>query len=195
LDILEYAMNTYRITSQPWQLKAAAEGTLRAIILPLKPVFDFGNRPYFKNKSDAKVFGPNPFYKCDRIYLAEKWVQVYQNSYPDYIDWAREVYVSKDLYLASGGSEDDDDLEEGWHHAEEMPPEVAQYWFEVTGVNVTQAKYLDYFTIGKTGFYCSYPDATYPSEEFKNAWDKAHPEHLWSGNLGVIVLGVRAINP
>jgi hypothetical protein len=135
-----------------------------------------------------------PFKEGDRIYLAEKWVQVYQNSYPDYIDWAREVYVSKDLYLASGGSEDDDDLEECWQPAKTMPPEAAQYWFEVTEVKVTQAKYLNYFAIGKTGFYTSYPDATYPSEEFKNTWDKAYPEHSWSGNLWVIVLEVRAVN-
>jgi hypothetical protein len=83
---------------------------------------------------------------------------------------------------------------EEWQPAETMPEEAAQYWFEVTEAKVTQAKYLDYFTIGKTGFYCSYPDATYPSEEFKNAWDKAHPEYLWSGALCVTVLEVRTVN-
>jgi hypothetical protein len=162
-------MTNHKIIAQPWQLKAAAEGELKAIILPLPEGCVSGSPEDWPIKSMKCEF--NESY---RIYLAE--------------DWAKEdqLYISR--------SEDPNDDELWFGDAEEMPPEAAQYWFEVTGVNVTQAKYLDYFTIGKTGFYCSYPESTYPSEEFKNAWDKAHPEHLWSGANWVIVLEVRIVN-
>jgi hypothetical protein len=180
-------MKTHRVIAQPWQLNASADVGLGGIILPLVPEIEphiDGINMIWRNKkatawitkspSEIAQCSEFPYQNGDRIYLAE--------------DWAKEdqLYISR--------SEDPNDDELWFGDAEEMPPEAAQYWFEVTGVNVTQAKYLDYFTIGKTGFYCSYPESTYPSEEFKNAWDKAHPEHLWSGNLSVIVLGVRGIN-
>jgi hypothetical protein len=174
-------MTNHRITSQPWQLKAAAEGTLEVIILPLPEGRISGSPETWPIKSMKCGF--NESY---RIYLAEEWAEC-----RDFFDGSIHGYETKSQIDAIDPNE--------WQFAicqpaEEMPPEAAQYWFEITEVKVTQAKYLDYFTIGKTGFYCSYPDATYPSEEFKNDWDKAHPEHLWSGANWVIVMEVRTVN-
>jgi hypothetical protein len=184
-------MTNRRITSQPWLIKAAAEGTLGTIILPLE-----GLQP--KQQPDGTwnyketwwgESGPHPdyldeitdFQLSDRIYLAEKWCKG---------DWG--AAFDDDIYFVESATPEAEHI--GWQPAETMPEEAAQYWFEITEVKATQAKYLDYFTIGKTGFYNSYPDATYPSEEFKNAWDKAHPEHLWSGANWVIAMEVRAIS-
>jgi hypothetical protein len=182
-------MQTHRVISQPWQLKAAQGKQLSAVIEPLTEwsiahcvVQNIGQDGWIENSLKGKEsphidFAEDVHIKWqtgDRLYLAEEWAK------------ENQLYISR--------SEDPNDDELCFGDAEEMPPEAAQYWFEVTEVKVTQAKYLDYFTIGKTGFYRSHPDATYPSEEFKNDWDKAHPEHLWGGNLWVIVLEVRTVN-
>jgi hypothetical protein len=195
-------MKTHRVIAQPWQLNAVQENRLSAVIKPLAEwslahcvVQNIGQDGWIENSLKGEQSPHIDFAKDvhiewqtgDRIYLAEEWAEC-----RDFFDGSIHGYETKSQIDAIDPNE--------WQFAicqpaEEMPPEAAQYWFEVTEVKVTQAKYLDYFTIGKTGFYNSYPDATYPSEEFKNAWDKAHPEHLWSGNLSVIVLEVRAINP
>lgn len=174
-------MTNHRITSQPWQLKAAAEGTLGAIILPLPEGSVSGSPEDWPIKSMKCGF--NESY---RVYLAEEWC-----NFPGRLSTGEPPYYElrsnyPPLVMPSEKEE--------WQPAETMPEEAAQYWFEITEVKATQAKYLDYFTIGKTGFYNSYPDATYPSEEFKNAWDKANPKHLWSGALWVIVIEVRNVN-
>jgi hypothetical protein len=173
-------MTNHKIIAQPWQLKAAAEGTLGAIILPLPEGCVSGSPEDWPIKSMKCGF--NESY---RIYLAEEWC-----NFPGRLSTGEPPYYElrsnyPPLVMPSEKEE--------WQPAETMPPKAAQHWFEVTEVKVTQAKYLDYFTIGKTGFYNSYPDATYPSEEFKNDWDKAHPEHLWGGNLWVIALKVKNI--
>jgi hypothetical protein len=183
-------MKTHRVIAQPWQLNAVQENRLSAVIEPLTEwslahcvVQNIGQDGWIENSLKGEEsphidFAEDVHIKWqtgDRLYLAEEWCNYSGN------------YLSQSTHPCA-------EYEDVWQSAETMPPKAAQYWFEVTEVKVTQSKYLDYFTIGKTGFYCSYPDATYPSEEFKNAWDKAHPEHLWSGNLGVIVLEVRIVN-
>jgi hypothetical protein len=185
-------MKTHRVIAQPWQLNAAADVGLEVIILPLVPqpkkhqpkhaeAFWLWNGCKSdirwqdgETANDVRMLMALQYQPCDRLYLAEEWAKEDQ------------LYISR--------SEDPNDDELWFGDAEYMPPEAAQYWFEVTEVKVTQAKYLDYFTIGKTGFYNSYPESTYPSEEFKNDWDKAHPEHSWSGANWVIVLEVRIVN-
>jgi hypothetical protein len=183
-------MTNHQIIAQPWQIKAAAEGTLGTIILPLVPEIEphiDGINMIWRNKkvtawitkwpSEIAQCSEFPYQNGDRLYLAEEWWENH-NSYYDYS--LKSMVFDPDMVI--------------WNPARTMPPEAAQYWFEITEVKATQAKYLDYFTIGKTGFYNSYPDATYPSEEFKNAWDKANPKHLWSGALWVIVIEVRNVN-
>jgi hypothetical protein len=197
---MKQAMTNYRITSQPWQLKAAAEGTLGAIILPLMPqpkwnealqywAWDVLCKPgwtlEWRISVNPEILKFITYQTGDRLYLAEEWC-----NFPGRLSTGESPYYElrsnyPPLVMPSEKEE--------WQPAETMPPEAAQYWLKITEVKVTQSKYLDYFTIGKTGFYCSYSESTYPSEEFKNAWDKAHPEHLWSGNLGVIVLVVKNI--
>jgi hypothetical protein len=130
-------METHRIIAQPWQLKAAAEGELKAIILPLVPQPKADGSLFFRNKktdfgrlipatnpasqmqlSEYCEFVSLPYDEGDYVYLAEEWAKEDQ------------LYISR--------SEDPNDDELWFGDAEEMPPEAAQYWFDIEEVQIVQ---------------------------------------------------------
>jgi hypothetical protein len=130
-------MNTYRITSQPWQLKAAATGTLGAIILPLVP--DGINMIWRNKKVTAWITkSPSEIAQClefpyqngDRIYLAEEWFNCCLSDDA----WGDTEPVTK--------SSEPDYIHQ-YQPAQAMPPEAAQYWFEIKGVRVVQMSDID----------------------------------------------------
>jgi hypothetical protein len=118
-------MNTYRITSQPWQLKAAAEGTLGAIVLPFPEGCVSGSPEDWPIKSMKCGF--NESY---RIYLTEKWCKG---------DWG--AAFDDDIYFVESTTPEAEHM--GWQPAETMPEEAAQYWFDVGGVRVVQMIDID----------------------------------------------------
>ena len=213
-------MTTHRIIAADWQLQAAQQGRLGAVIVPLvpEPVFnkkrpqDFANwytfisqtRPsqimWYEGFSATDTLKFHLRWKeGDRLYLAEEWVEIYVNSFPDYIDWAKETPVSKSVFLESGESENDDDLEGGWQPAATMPPEAAQYWYEVLGGRVVQMRDLVHSEIIGDGATKEeiFDGSDGAWERFwgiaKQNWNAAHPDHLWDADRWVVVLSLKEV--
>jgi hypothetical protein len=184
-------MQTHRIIAQPWQLKAAATGTLGAIILPLVPD---GINMIWRNKkvtawitkspSEIAQCSEFPYQNGDRVYLAEEWAKEDQ------------LYISR--------SEDPNDDELWFGDAEEMPPEAAQYWFEVGDVRVMQMNDISSHLQFVSGLIRGLPRGEITENQrklFSNAakgasihnWNIAHPDHLWREDRHVIVLEIKKI--
>jgi hypothetical protein len=184
---------THGIPAASWQLQAAAEQKLKAIVLPLEgePFFVADECFYYwRNKDftscttinmDGSLGAGNfPYQKGDRVYLQEKW--------------AKEDL----LYVSS--SEDPNDDYHWFGEAEDMPPEAAQYWFEVKGVEVMLMDKIDFplaYNAGLTdSVFESFPPQPIPGVTFEQScenWNTAYPEQLWRSDRWVIVLAVEAI--
>jgi hypothetical protein len=137
-------MQTHRIIAQPWQLKAAAEGELKAIMLPLVPQPKADRSLFFRNKktdfgclipatnpafqmqlSEYCEFVSLPYDEGDRIYLAEEWDEGFGSFGEDF----------GFLLRSRTPSWADDDK---WQPAKTMPEEAAQYWFDIEEVQIVQ---------------------------------------------------------
>ncbi|MGL5719930.1 MAG: hypothetical protein ACRCYP_03950 [Alphaproteobacteria bacterium] len=146
--------NTHAHIATQWQLKAASEGRLEAIVLPMVP------EPVLVDTSDCHIprgmewrwitqkihtmWGENespcelvlkglPYQVGDRIYLAEKWIK----SMFDGIELFR---LSETPPPTSHGPVV---LGPGWRSPETMPVEHAQYWFEIADIQIQQVKHLN----------------------------------------------------
>jgi hypothetical protein len=169
-------------------LQAAAEQKLRAIVLPLdgviaKSASDFHwlvggthcSSPIMPDGSLDEIFAVG-----DRVYLQEEWAKEDQ------------LYVSN--------SEDPNDDYHWFGEAGDMPPEAAQYWFEVREVEVVPMDKIDCplaYDAGLTdSVFESFPPQPIPGVTFEQScknWDKAYPEQPWHSDRWVIVLAVEAI--
>jgi hypothetical protein len=146
-------MQTHRIIAQPWQLKAAAEGTLGAIILPLVPQPKADGSLFFRNKktdfgrlipatnpvsqmqlSEYCEFVSLPYDEGDHIYLAEKWTQ--QSS--TFGEFERYVLKSKEPNWCDDRRLKPEWIEPSWEPPHTMPEEAAQYWFDIEEVQIVQ---------------------------------------------------------
>jgi hypothetical protein len=202
-------MDTHRITSQPWQLKAAAEGTIGAIVLPLVPQPELMPKSvrtyddYWTWKSSpvnliALMWGKDElpgaflidrllYQKGDRIYLAEKWCKC---------DWGASF--DDDIYFVESATPEAEHI--GWQPAETMPEEAAQYWFEITEVRVVQIKHLGPEVFDLSGLYPNGVKAIDPLDIFDacesaaQMWNAAHPDYPWDADRWVIVLKVLQSN-
>jgi hypothetical protein len=198
-------MTNHRITSQPWQLKAAAEGTLGAIILSLVPQPELMPKSvrtyddYWTWKSSpvnliALMWGKDelpgaflidrlPYQKGDRIYLAEKWCKG---------DWG--AAFDDDIYFIESTTPEAEHI--GWQPAETMPPESAQYWLEVGDVRVVQMIDIDRHLCDRAALTDIPSDLPCGVEEWASIlmrWNAAHPDYLWDADRWVIVLDVKEL--
>jgi hypothetical protein len=204
-------MNTHGIPAAVWQLQAAKEGQLKAIVLPLekyveKPLRDLDLLGQGKAAKDGdgdwilwflgedrqevldKItldFYPKglkegiiiPFKDGDRIFLQEEW---------DYFLDKLEGELCYPLKRTSPM------YPCGWQPAEAMPPEAAQYWYEVKKVRVMQAKDV---AILSTSFSSGHSSPILILEEWTKYWNAAYPEQVWNDDRWVVVLDVEAIAP
>ena len=162
---MEATATTHRIIAAPWQLEAAKNGRLGAVIMPLVP------EP--KQSSDGTwnyretwwgADGPHPDYLDevipyevgDRLYLAEEWDEAIGQMGESF------EYPTKRQHPL---------WTDQWQPAATMPPEAAQYWLEVTGVRVVQCKDVS----------------------LKEIWNAAHPEYPWSPERWVVVMEVESV--
>jgi hypothetical protein len=174
-------MTNHKITSQPWQLKAAAEGTLGAIILPLPEGCVSGSPEDWPIKSMKCGF--NESY---RIYLAEEWC-----NFPGRLSTGEPPYYElrsnyPPLVMPSEKEE--------WQPAETMPEEAAQYWFEVGDVRVVQMSDIDLKEIREAGLFNPLVDDLFSlSSTVETRWNAAHPDYPWDADRWVIVLDLNII--
>jgi hypothetical protein len=162
-------MNTHGIAGQSWQFVAAKD--LKAIALPLAGGWVSGD-PCGWPPIEALESG----YKVgDRIYLQEDW------------DYFLDKFDRELCYPLKRTSPM---YPSGWNPAETMPPEAAQYWYEVKKVRVMQAKDV---AILSTSFSSGHSSPILILEEWAKYWNAAYPEQAWDGDLPVVVLDVEAI--
>lgn len=187
-------MTSHRIIAQPWQLKSAAEGTLGAIVLPLVPepkwneVLQYWSwvvpsKPEWtiewRININPYIFNILPYQLGDRIYLAEEWFE-HDDGFAIRSLWKSD----KNTYF--------DDSE--WQSAQNMPPEAAQYWYEIQGVRVKQMSYFNHDEVIGAGITSGdiFDGSDGAWERFwdlaKRNWNAAHPDYLWDLDRWVIVL-------
>jgi hypothetical protein len=171
-------MTNHQITSQPWQLKAAAEDTLGAIILPLPEGRISGSPETWPIKSLKCGFN-----ESDRIYLTEKWCKG---------DWG--AASDDDIYFVESTTPEAEHI--GWQPAEIMPEEAARYWFEVGDVRVVQMSDIDRPLCDRAALTDIPLDLPCGVEEWASIlmrWNAAHPDYPWDADRWVIVLDLNII--
>jgi hypothetical protein len=182
-------MTMHRIIAADWQLQAAAQDRLGAVIVPLEPhpidrddIFVWKCEPinlfWFKTEPVGdRLIKKLPYQMGDRLYLAEEWFE------------HDEGFAIRSLWKADKNTYFD---ESEWEDAATMPPEAAQYWYEVTGVRVVQAEKITELDCEKAmGLYQNaFGNLAY--KRFKINWNAAHPDAPWSGDRWVVVMEVVA---
>jgi hypothetical protein len=187
--------NTHGIPAAHWQLDAAKQGRLEAVIVPLVPGIE--THPdgsfYWPNKRTTAWMADTveQVIKCpefqyqvgDRLYLQEEWdSQPGHDGEGNYFYTRSENPEKQDLYWVPDGF---------WQPAHTMPPDAAQYYYQVTGVRGVQAKDV---AILSMGFSSGHSSPRLILEEWAQDWNAAHPEQTWDGDRWVIVLDVEAIS-
>jgi hypothetical protein len=105
----------------------------------------------------------NKYHVGDHIFLAKKWYRFEDSRFPFWMNWRSE---------------------------ETMPVEIAEDWFEITGVEITKLKNLTFADFAKSGIHEKCEGINYPDVETSEAWDEANPGFLWTSNPKVIKLEV-----
>jgi hypothetical protein len=174
-------MNTHGIPAAPWQLQAAAEERLKAIVLPLTGGWVSGD-PSTWPPIEALGSG---YEVGNRLYLQEEWGVGFEDN-------ALEDYDYK-FHLLSKQTHPRAEKIWCWQPAETMPPEAAQHWFEVTGVRVAWLAQLG--EIDVEGIMGQPPHSTESSNYglWRERWNAAHPEYPWADDRYVALLNVKAI--
>jgi hypothetical protein len=166
----------------PYELAAATEGRLKSIVLPLTGGWVSGDPSGWPTKGLECGFAVG-----DRIYLAEEWCKG---------DWGDAF--DDDIYFTKSTTPEAEHI--GWQPASTMPPKAAQYWYEVTGARVKQARDFTHSEIIGAGATKSdiFDGTDGAWEKFwgiaKQNWNAAYPQQPWHGDLWVVVLGVEAVN-
>jgi hypothetical protein len=120
----------------------------------------------------------------DRLYLAEQWDEVPVNFGEDVVPILKsenEIWTDE------------------WLSAETMPPEAAQYWYEVTGVRVVQMRDLAHSEIIGAGATKEeiFDGSDGAWERFwgmaKQNWNAAHPEYPWDADRWVVVMQIKEV--
>jgi hypothetical protein len=180
-------MTHHKIIAADWQLKAAEQSRLGAVIVPLVPQiknhvdgihFVWNNKPatswLSKEASDIAKCSEFPYQPGDRLYLAEQWCE-YDDEYILRIEPDCEVSDHEDSWLS-------------WQPAETMPPEAAQYWVEVVGVRVAKMRDLTFAELRRTGLH--YRLMTF-SRDIAQSWNDTYPGFQWDGSRWVVVMEVK----
>jgi len=106
----------------------------------------------------------------DRLYFAEQWC--FSNWGTDQV---KQLRVTRLM---------------GWQPAEAMPPEAAQYWFEITGFGESRLGMVTFRDFEESGLHLICPGVDYAKHERKNAWNESYPDTPWDEELWVQVLEV-----
>jgi len=190
---MEATATTHKIVAAPWQLQAAQQGRLGAVIVPLEkqPILYpetkyvyahwFWEGDTWREKDKFNQYAKIACLIGDRLYLAEPWCKA---------PWGNdEGKITSDIYFTESTVPEAEHV--GWQPAETMPPEAAQYWYEVTGVRVVQCKVLQFADLAKTGIFYTCPGINYPHDEMRAVWDAAHPDYTWAADRWVVVMEVK----
>jgi hypothetical protein len=178
-------MADHGVIAADWQIRAAAEGRLKAIVLPFPDVQETTNTWFLKwggidrfwekgEMPGQSVYDAIDYQVCDRLFFQEEWCKG---------DWG--AAFDDDIYFTKSGTPEAENI--GWQPANTMPPEAAQYWFEVTGVRVIQMDKIDRGVCYDAGLI----DKQWASIFLR--WSKAFPSNFWDSARWAIVLDVKVL--
>jgi hypothetical protein len=174
-------MKTHGIPAQDWQLQAAANGTLQAIVLPLLPEIE--------TCPDGWRYWKSPIYDTMLAFSPDDVPFSYAGSYSQLI-WQvgdriflQEEWCERDKECVYWVQPDCESTWLRWRSAKDMPIEAAQYQFKITRVKIIEGKNL------VTEKIC--PDCDY--QTFKNRWNAAYPGQPWDGDRYIVVLSLEEI--
>lgn len=191
-------MANHGIVAAEFQWKAAQQGLLSTVIVPLDPqprkegnTWVWPCEPIDLFWFDSESVGERLLKKLhwqigDRIFLQEEWCKG---------DWG--AAFDDDIYFTKSTTPEAENI--GWQPAETMPAEAAQYWFEATGVRVVQMKNISASTVansgikklselnGKEGAFEKFWKTT------KQCWNAAHPNYPWESDRHVVLLNVKPL--
>jgi hypothetical protein len=195
-------MTDHGIIAPDWQIKAAADENLGAILFPLLPA------PVLVDTADCQVsrgmewrwitpkahatWGENEpisdlvLKYCgwavgDHLFLQEDWCKG---------DWG--AAFDDDIYFTKSTTPEAENI--GWQPAETMPPEAAQYWYEVLGVRVVRMDDLSLKEMRNSHLFEPLADDLFDFLKIvKRKWTEAFPSHFWDSDLWAIVLDVKAL--
>jgi hypothetical protein len=201
-------MTDHGIIAPDWQIKAAADENLGAILFPLLP------EPVLVDTADCQVsrgmewrwitpkahatWGENEpisdlvlkycgWAVSDRLFFQEEWCKG---------DWG--AAFDDDIYFTKSGTPEAENI--GWQPANTMPPEAAQYWFEVTGVRVIQMDKIDRGVCYDAGLIDKQLDLSCGIDSIGKQWasiflrwSKAFPSNFWDSDRWAIVLDVKVL--
>ena len=188
-------MTDHKIIAAPWQLEAAAQGRLGTVIMPYpKELITREGQWYFHEwiRDEPTTCS---IAVGDRLYLAEEWTWVEGYTHPDHSEWVQEGPISQSLFFgAYNGSVDDDAIADGWQPAETMPPEAAQYWYEVTGVRVVQAQKITELDCEKAMGLTLNAFGNFAYKRLKSAWNAAHTDYTWADDRWVVLIEVKSVS-
>jgi hypothetical protein len=187
---------THGIPAASWQLQAATEQKLRAIVLPLLPEPNLAGlipgEQYWRWKPKDGIVATwwdkwySDLYKLlryqpgDRIFLQEKWCK-HDDDLFRWVEPTCEVSEHEAEWL-------------NWQPAETMPHEAAQYWFKISEVKVTQVIDLTAKDLRLSGLYIlGNENGKNVDEVISLRWNLAYPNQPWHSDRWVIVLAVEAI--
>lgn len=155
-----------------YELEAAKRGELKAIIVPLTGGWVKG--------AGVPTRGIECGFKIgDRLYLQEEWGKG---------DWG--TAFEDDIYFTKSTTPEAEII--GWQPVNTMPPEAAQYWYEVESVRVCRLVDLNYGEDRKASLHTSEVDALkYRTSQMK--WNAAYPDYPWDLKRWVVVLGVKPV--
>jgi hypothetical protein len=211
-------MTNHRITSQPWQLKAAAEGTLGTIILPFGQYCE-DQRSIVEDCRSGKACRDGdgnwifwcPGNNAELEYLTLKNYPMgsgkgfripFKEGDRIYLaeEWVKAPWgndngkITGYIYFTKSRVPEAEHI--GWQPAETMPEEAAQHWFELGDVRVVQMSAIDRHLCDRAALTDIPSDLPCGVEEWASIlmrWNAAHPDYFWDSDRWVIVLDLNII--
>jgi hypothetical protein len=179
-------MTDHGVIAADWQLKAADESRMKAIILPLLPA------PVLVDTADCQVSrGMEWRWITPKAHATWGKNEPISDLVLKYCGWAvgDRIFLQEEWCDYSGGllsrsTHPCQEYEDKWEPAETMPQKAAQYWFEVTGVKVLQPIDLGVRDLRLSGlFVYGAEEGAMVADVVAKRWGESHPEDIldWQG--------------
>jgi hypothetical protein len=191
-------MTDHGIIAPDWQIQAAADGNLGAIILPFPDVQETTNTWFLKwggidrfwgkgEMPGQSVYDAIDYQVCDRLFFQEEWCKG---------DWG--AAFDDDIYFTKSTTPEAENI--GWQPAYTMPKEAAQHWYEVTGFRVMQMGEIDRGLCCDAGLIdkqlnlsCGIDSISKQWASIFLRWNEALPNHFWDSDRWVVALNAKVL--
>jgi hypothetical protein len=191
-------MTHHRIIAADWQLKAAQDKRLGAVIVPLVPepqetinTWVYPSAPidlfWFKGEEiGERLYKALPYQIGDRLYLAEEWFLENEEC---------RIYLPRSSFKVAEQGLD-------WQPAETMPEEAAVHSYEVVVVRVVETKDLPIDLLvasALTNVESTYRNDLQDQANFvrqaqcEQKWNREFPDYRWESDPWIVGLKIKEV--